>query len=95
MASTAAPDRYVTFRGLNCDVNARHLLELMRQHLNQVAPSNPWLQYFNLKLADRQSLGQDELFFVGSQISQMREFFEQVQDDAALALLEQVEEDCC
>jgi hypothetical protein len=95
MASTKARDRYVTFSGLNCDGNARHLIELIRQHIEQVEPSNPWLQYFNLKLANRQVLGQDELFFVGSQISQIREFFEQVHDEEALELLDQVEEECC
>ncbi|MGF1498309.1 MAG: N(2)-fixation sustaining protein CowN [Elainellaceae cyanobacterium] len=47
------------------------------------------------KLRDRLSLGQDELHFVGSQMNNIRALFEEYEDDQALDLLEQVEEDCC
>jgi hypothetical protein len=88
-------DRYVSFDGINCDVNASRLLDMIQQHLGDLGPANPWFQYFDLKLASRKTLGQDELFFVGSQICQIREFLEQVHDHAALELLDQVEEECC
>jgi hypothetical protein len=48
-----------------------------------------------MKLEQRIALGQDDLFFVGSQLNDLRSFFEEVKDDAALALLDKVEEECC
>jgi len=95
MAESCANNRYVSFNGINCDGNAIRLLEMIQQHLNEMEPANPWLQYFSMKFANRKALGQDELFFVGSQISQIREFLEQVHDSEALDLLDQVEEECC
>ncbi len=95
MATSCVRNRYASFNDLNCDGNARSLLEMIQQHLTQTNPANPWWQYFNLKLANREALGQDELFFVGSQVSQIREFLEQVHDGEALDLLDQVEEECC
>jgi hypothetical protein len=95
MAESCAHDRYMSFNGINCDTNAIRLLDIIQQHLNEMDSSNPWLQYFNLKLSSRRALGQDELFFVGSQVSQIRELLEQVHDSEALNLLDQVEEECC
>jgi hypothetical protein len=95
MTESCAHDRYVSFDGINCDGNASRLVEIIQQHLREMSPSEPWPQYFNLKLSSRKALGQDELFFVGSQISQIREFLEQVHDSEALNLLDRLEEECC
>lgn len=95
MENADSQNRYVTFIGISCDYNAQRLLDRLGDHLMLADSSNPWVQYFRGKLATRQALGQDELFFVGSQISQLREFFQQAQDSAALELLEQIEEECC
>lgn len=93
--SSPTVDRYVTFQGLNCDANAEQILHRIQQHLDQADAASPWQDYFCLKLKNRQTLGQDALFFVGSQITQIREFFEQFEDAQALAWLERVEEECC
>ena len=89
------PDRYVSFRGLDCDGNARLLLDYLRSHLEGAGTASPWAPYFSMKLEQRIALGQDDLFFVGSQLNDLRSFFEEVKDDAALALLDKVEEECC
>ena len=88
-------DRYVTFQGLNCDANAEQILQRIQQHLDQAAAPSLWQDYIRLKLEKRQALGQDALFFVSSQITQIREFLEQLKDAEALAWLERVEEECC
>ena len=89
------PDRYVTFQGLDCDSNAEQILQYIQDCLAPSHPVTPWQDYFRLKLKQRQALGQDALFFVGSQISQIRELFETYNASAGLELLEQVEEECC
>ncbi len=89
------PDRYTSFQGIECDANARHLLDRIQYHLEHHTQPSPWLDYFQRKLSERQKLGQDELFFVGSQINNIRSLFEQFEDTEALSLLDQVENDCC
>lgn len=93
--SSPTMDRYVTFKGLNCDDKADQILQRIQQRLVNADGSSPWQTYLRLKLERRQALGQDALFFVGSQITQIREFFEAYDDQAAIALLESVEENCC
>lgn len=88
-------DRYVTFQGIDCDGKAQRILTNIEQYLDAPPHDSPWLDYFRQKLRDRASIGQDELHFVGSQINHIRAFFEEYQNEQALALLEQVEEECC
>jgi hypothetical protein len=95
MVTSGKVDRYITFKGLSCDGSARRIVDRIQQHLDQPIELNPWVEYFKDKLAQRHALGQDELFFVGSQITQIHDFLEQYGDTEALELLEQVEEECC
>lgn len=88
-------DRYVSFHGIDCDGNARMLLDFLRSHLHGSGSQSQWATYFFMKLEQRAALGQDDLFFVGSQINDLRTFFEDVGDRVALDLLEKVEEECC
>lgn len=88
-------DRYLSFTGMDCDTRARELLT----HVQHViaAPQTPssWASYFAAKLAEAEHRGQDALYFVGSQINTLRELFAQLDDDAAIAQLEYLEEACC
>ncbi len=88
-------DRYVSFQGLDCDAKARQVLAYIEQYVANPPHPSPWLDYFRLRLANRQQLGADELYFVGSQINHVRALFEDYDNPEALALLEQVEEECC
>lgn len=89
------PDRYVSFHGIDCDGKAHRLMAQIQQYVDCPPHSSPWVQYFRQKLSDRQALGQDDLYFVGSQINNIRALLEEYGDTAALAVLEQLEEDCC
>ncbi|MDY7023759.1 MAG: N(2)-fixation sustaining protein CowN [Cyanobacteria bacterium J06592_8] len=88
-------DRYLTFKNLDCDAMARQVVDRIQYYLNQSSQPNPWLKYFKIKLVERQAMRQDELFFVGSQVNNIRSLFEQFEDVDALNLLNQVEENCC
>lgn len=70
-------------------------METLRSHLNGAGAASPWARYFSIKLEQRVALGQDDLFFIGSQLNDLRTFFEEVEDAEALALLDRIEEDCC
>ncbi len=88
-------DRYITFDGINCSGNARRLLDYLEQSIWQSTEESSWNSYFRSKLADRDALGQDDLFFIGSQINNIRALFEDYGNQDALNLLDQIEEECC
>ncbi|HEX6733955.1 MAG TPA: N(2)-fixation sustaining protein CowN [Azonexus sp.] len=88
-------DRYVSFDGIDCAGNARRLMESIECNLPAADPERAFWQYFMAKRQPRSGPAPDDLFLVHSHINQIRELFEACGDEAALALLLQVEEECC
>lgn len=88
-------DRYVSFVGLDCDGQARRLFAMLRKYMEQPALSNPFWQRLAQKLAPTQGPRHDELFLIHAHINTLREQLEQHDDAEALALLEQIEHECC
>ncbi|MCM2358049.1 MAG: N(2)-fixation sustaining protein CowN [Geobacteraceae bacterium] len=94
-------DRYVTFKGIDGDGNARRLVAMLRRHIDDPALANPFWERFKEKLAqcapgaNSQGRQLDELFLVHSYINNIRELFEDQDDREALALLQQVEVESC
>lgn len=105
METTAAPtaacpcrgktDRYVSFEGIDCAGNARRLIELIERNLPAAGAERAFWQYFMAKRQPRSGPVPDDLFLVHAHINQIRELFEECDDADALALLLQVEEECC
>ena len=93
-------DRYVTFKGIESDDNARSVIALLNRYIDDPAVSNLFWERFKQKLASisqEQTGGRrlDELFLIHSYINNIRELFEDYDDQEALSLLEQVEEESC
>ena len=74
---------------------------MLRRHIDDPGKSNRFWEQFKEKLA---RVGQpdenggrclDELFLIHSYINNLREIFEYHNDQPALALLEQIEEESC
>ncbi|GAC1465775.1 MAG: hypothetical protein PVSMB11_01100 [Desulfuromonadaceae bacterium] len=95
------PDRYVSFIGIEGDKNSRELMAMLRRHIDDPHKTNRFWELFNNKL---QRVGQpdqnggrcpDELLLIHSYINNIRELFEQYDDQTALALLEQIETESC
>ena len=93
--AAANPDRYVSFKDIDCDGNARRLMEMIDAHLTNPANGNAFMDYFQKKRAGGSGPKPDDLFLIHSNINQIREFFESVRDEAGLILLFQIEEECC
>lgn len=89
------PDRYISFEGIDCDGNAARLMWMLDQQLLLPGRHDAFWDYFNTKRAAKTGPQMDDLYLIHANINQIREFFETWQDDAALALLEQLEEECC
>ncbi len=85
-------DRYISFDGLDCDANASKVIALIEHHISQ---PGRWADYFNAKFSEQKRLAVDDLFFVGSQMNNIYDFFTERVDEEGLALLYQVEQECC
>ena len=101
MNDTQKTDRYVSFVGIEGDKNSRKLVAMLRTHIDDPLKTNRFWELFQKKL---NLVGQpdenggrclDELFLIHSYINNIRELFEEYDDQAALALLEQIESESC
>jgi hypothetical protein len=88
-------DRYVSFQGIDCDGNARRIMECIDRNLAIPGRSNAFWDYFSTKRVGGSGPKPDDLFLLHSNINQVRELFETCGDDEAMRLLEQLEEECC
>ncbi len=93
--NTEKSDRYVSFRGIDCDGNAKRLIAYLRRHIDDPEKTNPFWEQFKQKLNPTAGPRYDNLYLVHAYINVIREYLELMQDAEALALLEQLEEECC
>jgi N(2)-fixation sustaining protein CowN len=93
--SAEKTDRYISFEGIECDDYARRIYQTIRDCIGEVDRPSPWQSYFERKMAEIERMGQDELFFVGSQVNYIRELFVFYGCQDALVLLDKVEDECC
>ena len=93
--SASKTDRYVSFDGIDCDGNARLVMAAIERLLDLPGRSNAFWEYFMKKRAGGSGPKPDDLFLIHSNINQVRELFESWDDEAAMTLLVQLEEECC
>ena len=88
------PDRYMSFDGIDCDGNARRVMACI-EDLMAAGQGSAFWDYFMAKRSGGSGLRPDDLFLIHAHLNQVRELFEESGADDALALLEQLEEECC
>jgi hypothetical protein len=88
-------DRYVSFDGIDCSGNASRVMALIERNLAGAEKAGPFWEYFMAKRKPCSGSPPDDLFLVHCHINQIRELFEASADTEALALLSQLEEECC
>lgn len=88
-------DRYVSFVGLDCDGQARRLVELLRPYMEDPARSNAFWALFARKLDPQSGPRHDDLFLIHAHLNILRDQLELHADHAALALLDKIEHECC
>lgn len=87
--------RYLTFVGIDCMGNARRIMDCIDRHRAIPSHNNAFWDYFANKRAGASGQQPDDLLLIHSNLGQIRELFETWDDEAALALLLQLEEECC
>ncbi len=93
--SCKSTDRYISFEGIDCDGNARRVMACIDRILAIPGWSNAFWEYFSTKRAGGSGPKPDDLFLLHSNINQVRELFEVSEDEEAMRLLDQLEEECC
>ena len=93
--ATNQTDRYVSFCGIDCNGNANRLIEMLQANLDANKGDSRWRRYFTDKRAQQQRMQQDNLYFVGAQVNTLYSYFQNCDDQAALALLWTLEQECC
>ncbi|WP_068712761.1 N(2)-fixation sustaining protein CowN [Vibrio tritonius] len=93
--TTQDVDRYISFEGIKCNQNADRLMGMLEHNLTQQIGDTKWQTYFADKLAHQQRCGHDNLHFIGNQMNILFDYFTQCDDQPALALLYQIEQECC
>ena len=88
-------NRYQSFCGIQCDSNANQLIAMLEKNINEGKGDKEWQDYFTLKRALQIKLKHDNLHFIGNQTNTLYEYFEQCQDEIAMQLLYQIEQECC
>ena len=88
-------DRYVSFKDIDCDGNARRVMSFIDHHLDTPGRSTPFWEYFQRKRAGGSGPRPDDLFLIHCHINHVRELFETWSDRDALQLLDLLEEECC
>lgn len=91
----AETDRYISFKGLDCNENARLVMQCIDHQLAIPGHNNEFWDYFNKKRAGTSVSKPDDLFLIHSNINQVRELFETWDDAASMKLLVKLEEECC
>jgi len=91
----AGVDRYVSFLGLDCSGRARRVMARVDHHLAIDGRRTAFWQYFDKKRTATSGPAPDDLLLIHSCINQVRELFETWQDEEGLALLDDLEVNCC
>jgi N(2)-fixation sustaining protein CowN len=89
------PDRYVSFKGIDCAGNARRVMDHVRAYMADPASSNVFWEHIKRRMDIGVGPKQDDMLFVHVYLNQIRELFEERGDADALALLDRIEEECC
>lgn len=92
---TPETDRYISFCNIECDINADQLMAILEKHLNAGDGKQQWHSYFHNKRQEQEQMGRDNLNFIGNQLNVLYSYFNECNDEAALALLYKLEQECC
>ena len=88
-------DRYVSFIGIDCIGQARRVMECIDRHRAIPSHNNAFWDYFAKKCSADAGPRPDILLLIHSNLGQIGELFELWGDHEALALLMQLEQECC
>lgn len=87
------PDRYKSFCGIDCVGNTKRVMALIDHHTRDLQDDKFWKYFYGRRNATT-GPACDDLLLLASFVNPIRELFETRQDQEALRLLEQLEDEC-
>lgn len=97
VAPTEVGDRYVSFKTIDFEGNMAAVLGHLRRHIDDPAKTNALWERFKERLAEAESgenVRADKLLLLHSHVYFMVDFFEEHEDEEALAALRKLEVEC-
>jgi N(2)-fixation sustaining protein CowN len=97
VADDTASNRYVTFTDINFEANMHAVLAHLFRYIDDPANANPFWERFKARLAKAEAdavPSADKLLLLHSHVYYMAELFEDNDDEAALAALSKLEQEC-
>lgn len=91
-------DRYVSFKGIDCEGNNEKLLAMVFRHIDDPAKNNAFWDKFRAEVAAADNIYErkfDGLCIVCARVAIISELFEEYEDEEGLAMLEKIEHECC
>ena len=85
-------DRYRSFKGIDFDGQASRMLERIDSHTREA--NDLFWTYFNQRRHATEGARCDDLLLLASFVNQIRELFEERDDQTALVWLDQLENEC-
>ena len=92
---SGAPDRYVSFRGIDCDGDAERLVSALRRAMTAAGRDDPFWRYFESKLEGARGPAHDALYHVHCHLNDLRDLLARWGEDALAEHLEVLESECC
>ena len=89
--------RYVSFSVIDFESNMQAVLDHLQRYLDDPETCNALWQRFKKRLADAETRDlpvNDKLLLMHSHVYYMEELFDEHEDEAALAALRKLEEEC-
>lgn len=93
LASNAAVDRYVSFKGIDYDGNVRRVLDHLERYRRR-DPQHRLLDYLARQRSLTSGARRDDLLLLHSLVNPIRDLFEAGSDQPALADLDRLEQEC-
>lgn len=91
-------ERYVSFRGIDCEGNATKVMEHVFAIISDPEKTNPFWEKFKLRVTDAAKLHAriaDELCLLCSHTYYIEDLFEEHGDETGLFHLRRLEDECC
>ncbi len=88
-------DRYVSFCGIQCDLNAKRFMNLIEDSMQQGQGDARWCEYFRQKREQQARMQQDDLYFIGAQMNNLYAYIDTIGDESLHDMLWQIEQECC
>jgi hypothetical protein len=89
------PDRYVSFRDIDCDGNAERFVTALGSAMRSGDRDDPFWSYFEAKLEGRNGPQHDALYHIHCHLNHLRELLERWDEHELEAMLEALEVECC